>query len=1513
MKAKSKRMKLMAMLLALVLTAGELGGAGMSVYAAESGEDMAAAEDEITSTGLTVFAAGEEDVSSETVTEEAYGVGEPYCIKGVSNTRLGTSVITSPSVPASDEDRWSGSHVYFGKDAKEGALIWKVLDPETTEYNSKKTMLLDCNVALDRSIYGEDCGWKDSELKEFLNGNGFYNKSGVFTELEKAAIATSTKATIREGYDFVNKYADCKFEPLCGEKIFVLDYAEAHRESYGFKGRHTREKVSKYPETQPATYWLRSIGTGDRAGKAKIVDDWGNIGGGFAETTSAEHVSPTFNLDLSTVLFSTAHVPNLIGENNTFKLTLKDESLKVTSKGYNFGSGNTIFVPYTVNDTSRCNNISFVVTDKKYTDEDAKILVYRFLDLDGTDLAENGTGTINLVNDYERELFYGSGEAGKDYHVYLLAENTNIFSETDYASLPVEIFESNIKYDLWVGGTQVTSGNQDDILGDGKANYNPATNTLTFNNATISSTYTSPKSGKTMAIRSENMPLTIDGMVNINTPGADFAIDSYTVGTSDNALTLDGDITINGGGVGILTESMDLAFASGKVDIKNTSTSAVKVGLDRKVSFGDGMDIVSPAGAALVTKDKITEIREGNGSVYPVVKTATIGKMTGYNLWVNGTEVTESNKSSIPCGSGSASYDPTTNTLTFTDATITEGFEFNSGSKAGIYSRNNALTIKGDLTIDSTDLNAGIYCYDLEASDRALNLEGDIKIKAKQYGVNTVCKSVEIAGGKLDIEAGRSALNVNGDVTLGKGVKVVTPEGGVIKNVSGYSRIFESESATSPVKNAVIGGDVEEPIYTVTFDLNGKTGTAPSAQTVKEGKKATEPTAPTVEGFTFGGWYTASTCKDSEKYNFSTPVTGDITLYAGWKEAEKFKVVFNANGKTATDMPADQEVKEGKTATAPSKEPKVEGFKFGGWYADSEGKKPFDFTAPISKDTTVYARWIDKDKETFTVTFNANGHGTAPAAQTVEKEASAADPGMLKADGYKFTGWYTDAECKNKYSFSTPVTANIMLYAGWVEYTPVIISDGDVWNLYEDISEHVFDISGIYASGTKANINAKSKNFYYATLTGSTISVKVTGDRKKAAAAANTTLEFNLGEDGIVEYILPVSYMKPAFKLSPVSSAIREGSLTTVRTRLLYKAPGGNFEPYDMTGVSVSGLDGIAVASDGTIEITGSKKQSGNITVTKDGWDSSNPVKVKYSIKTATKDVLDVDLQGLKTVTLNTNAKDQSFEYAVTLNGVAGSKDTVQLEDKKSCGLAEMTDTGKLKIAYKDGTAAGNYTVTLKTGTTKVNVKIKVSGTPLDSAVTGKIQSKLDVVTGQEMVVIPTLKEVGGMITGASVTSPADFTARVNEAGNIVIGYTGDKYDIKNLKIGEMKIALTISGISTPVALTLKGVSAQKTTPIVKAAQVNIPANVAPADDKVIGTANILSTYKTKSGAFRTVSPVKVEIYTAKCKNVDAKVNATDKTEIDIIRLSAKSGSVPVTVTYPGGMTKKLTIKVKAK
>lgn len=72
---------------------------------------------------------------------------------------------------------------------------------------------------------------------------------------------------------------------------------------------------------------------------------------------------------------------------------------------------------------------------------------------------------------------------------------------------------------------------------------------------------------------------------------------------------------------------------------------------------------------------------------------------------------------------------------------------------------------------------------------------------------------------------------------------------------------------------------------------------------------------------------------------------------------------------------------------------------------------------------------------TYTVTFNANGHGTAPAAKTGVTEGSKISaPTAPTANGYTFGGWYKEAACTNAWNFSTAtVTSNITLYAKWTE------------------------------------------------------------------------------------------------------------------------------------------------------------------------------------------------------------------------------------------------------------------------------------------------------------------------------------------------------------------------------------------------------------------------------------------------------------------------------------------------
>ena len=66
---------------------------------------------------------------------------------------------------------------------------------------------------------------------------------------------------------------------------------------------------------------------------------------------------------------------------------------------------------------------------------------------------------------------------------------------------------------------------------------------------------------------------------------------------------------------------------------------------------------------------------------------------------------------------------------------------------------------------------------------------------------------------------------------------------------------------------------------TVTFNSNG--GSAVASQTVKSSATATKPTNPTRSGYTFAGWYTDNE-KFTTKYDFATPVTKNITLYAKW-------------------------------------------------------------------------------------------------------------------------------------------------------------------------------------------------------------------------------------------------------------------------------------------------------------------------------------------------------------------------------------------------------------------------------------------------------------------------------------------------------------------------------------------------------------------------------------------------------------------------------------------------------
>ena len=156
---------------------------------------------------------------------------------------------------------------------------------------------------------------------------------------------------------------------------------------------------------------------------------------------------------------------------------------------------------------------------------------------------------------------------------------------------------------------------------------------------------------------------------------------------------------------------------------------------------------------------------------------------------------------------------------------------------------------------------------------------------------------------------------------------------------------------------------------------------------------ARQPLAPTREGYTFAGWTYDSEGKDS--VDFSKPVQGGgdhVTFYAQWTKNETpavqtHKVNFYVAGSTTT-----VEVEDGKTVAQPS-DPSVDGFNFVGWSSSKESFKKFDFSTPITEDTTVYAFFTAKTPKSDSLKKN-DGKKQVPADKKDEAKAKKNDAAL---------------------------------------------------------------------------------------------------------------------------------------------------------------------------------------------------------------------------------------------------------------------------------------------------------------------------------------------------------------------------------------------------------------------------------------------------------------------------------------------------------------------------------------
>ena len=324
---------------------------------------------------------------------------------------------------------------------------------------------------------------------------------------------------------------------------------------------------------------------------------------------------------------------------------------------------------------------------------------------------------------------------------------------------------------------------------------------------------------------------------------------------------------------------------------------------------------------------------------------------------------------------------------------------------------------------------------------------------------------------------------------------------------------------------------------------------------------------------------------------------------------------------------------------------------------------------------------------------------------------------------------------------------------------------------------------------------------FYSVDESGTVTVKATGksDLQKAAKDANRVITIPVfGTDdsgasievGQFTYSLPVYYQKPTLKLTSTSGKVNTNKgEQTLTTYVTMKKSSGAFEKLDVSEATLKHTGGLTPeAGDelGEVNFKAKAKASGKLSVQLADW--IEPVEVKYNVTESKKDVPTADKKAIifnsgaysvtgaepesQTVILKVNGEEPSDENKLTLAGITKGFDASGLKIADGClnESSELTSS-EFTVEYSGTAPAANKTKTysfkFKTAdNASVTVKVTMSSLSLtNKALPLKVQTKMNLSTGQKMVLIPNFKGVTGnlVVNDLSEADAKNFDLDYNE------------------------------------------------------------------------------------------------------------------------------------------------------
>ena len=173
---------------------------------------------------------------------------------------------------------------------------------------------------------------------------------------------------------------------------------------------------------------------------------------------------------------------------------------------------------------------------------------------------------------------------------------------------------------------------------------------------------------------------------------------------------------------------------------------------------------------------------------------------------------------------------------------------------------------------------------------------------------------------------------------------------------------------------------------------------------------------PTKDGYTFVGWYLDAEYK--QEYDLKIFPDKNINVYAKW-DSKKYNVTFDLNN---GDVNVVKEFKYNEKIT-PIDEPSKSNYKFVGWYLEEE---LFDFenTHMPSKNIILTAKYLKRVDIVF-ITSNTI-YEKLSGYETEDIETVIIEPSK---EGYRFAGWYLDADFKQEFNLEKFPNSNVKVYA----------------------------------------------------------------------------------------------------------------------------------------------------------------------------------------------------------------------------------------------------------------------------------------------------------------------------------------------------------------------------------------------------------------------------------------------------------------------------------------------------